>query len=46
MRLTDTEIEAPGSFYVTWHAERTLSAAAEALRDWLIEEAEAAPGHG
>lgn len=40
VRLTDVEIEAPGSFYVTWHAERTLSAPAQTLRDWLIEEAE------
>ena len=40
VRLTDVDIEAPGSFYVTWHAERSLSAPAQTLRDWLIEEAE------
>lgn len=30
------EIDAPGSFYLTWDANRALSAAASRLRDWLL----------
>ena len=36
-RLGQFEIDAPGSFYLTWEASRGLSAAAERLRDWLLE---------
>ena len=37
MRLGDFEIDAPGSFYLTWDGNRELSGAAERLRDWLLE---------
>ena len=35
VRLTNAQIDAPGAFYVTWDANRPLSAAARTLRDWL-----------
>jgi DNA-binding transcriptional LysR family regulator len=34
--LTDTEIAAPQSYFVTWSALRPLSTHAEVLRDWLL----------
>lgn len=37
LRLGGFEVDAPGSFYLTWDASRVLSAAAERLRDWLLE---------
>lgn len=39
VRLTKTDIEAPGSFYVTWDAQRPLSPAADTLRQWLTAQA-------
>lgn len=35
-RLTDVEIAAPQSYFVTWSAHRPLSRQAEILRDWLL----------
>lgn len=37
LRLGEFEIDAPGSFYLTWDASRPLSDAAGRLRDWLLE---------
>ena len=37
VRLTDLELPAPGSYYLTWNNNRTLSPAAESLRTWLRE---------
>lgn len=39
-RLTDLEMPAPGGYYLTWNEQRTLSPAAESLRNWLREIAE------
>ncbi|ODT17545.1 MAG: LysR family transcriptional regulator [Kaistia sp. SCN 65-12] len=39
VRLTDLEMPAPGGYYLTWNNNRTLSPAAERLRDWLREAA-------
>lgn len=36
LKLTDAEIAAPQSYYVTWTARRTLTSAATILRDWLL----------
>lgn len=36
LQLTDAEIRAPQSFFVTWSAHRPLSRQAEALKDWLL----------
>ena len=33
------EIEAPGAYYLTWNARRTLSDSALVLKDWLLETA-------
>jgi len=33
------EIDAPGSYYLTWNARRTLSDSALILRDWLLKTA-------
>ena len=41
-RFTGLVVPAPGGYYLTWSAERKLSAAAIALRDWLFEQARAA----
>ena len=38
VRLGNTEIEAPGAFYVTWNASRDLTPEAVALRDWLVTQ--------
>jgi len=37
VRLGDFEIAAPGSYYLTWDAQRSLPPAALCLRDWLLE---------
>ena len=37
MRIGELDIEAPGSYYLTWDPQRPLSESAECLRDWLIE---------
>ncbi|HKJ53095.1 MAG TPA: LysR substrate-binding domain-containing protein [Gammaproteobacteria bacterium] len=37
VRLGDFEIAAPGSYYLTWDAQRPLSNSASCLRDWLLE---------
>jgi len=37
-QLTEAEIAAPQSFYVTWSAARVLSRDAEILRDWLLTQ--------
>jgi len=37
LRLGKFEIDAPGSFYLTWDANRPLSDSARRLRDWLLE---------
>ncbi len=34
--ISDMEIPAPGSFYLSWGESRPLSEAARCLRDWLI----------
>ena len=36
VRISEMEIPAPGSFYLTWDATRPLSEAAQRLRDWLV----------
>jgi DNA-binding transcriptional LysR family regulator len=35
-QITDAEIAAPQSFFVTWSAHRPLSRQAEILKDWLL----------
>ena len=37
VRLGEFEIDAPGSFYLTWDEHRPLSDSARRLRDWLLE---------
>lgn len=37
VKITDLEVAAPGGYYLTWYDNRTLSPAAELLRDWLRE---------
>ncbi|MDX8479906.1 LysR substrate-binding domain-containing protein [Mesorhizobium sp. VK24D] len=37
VKITDLELEAPGGYYLTWYDNRTLSPAAEILREWLRE---------
>ena len=36
-RIGQVETDAPGSFYLTWDANRALSESAARLRDWLLE---------
>ena len=36
-RIGKREIAAPGSYYLTWDENRPLSAAAERLREWLLD---------
>ena len=36
VQLTDAEITAPQSYFVTWSARRPLSHQASILRDWLL----------
>jgi LysR family glycine cleavage system transcriptional activator len=36
-RIGSMEIEAPGSYYLTWAENRPLSQSASWLRDWLVE---------
>lgn len=38
-RFGDLEIDAPGSYYLTWNQNHVLSESAVALKDWLIETA-------
>ena len=38
VRVTDAEIDAPQSFYVTHSAKRPLSRHAEVLKDWLLKQ--------
>lgn len=38
-RFGELEIEAPGSYYVTWNRSHNLSDAAVTLKDWLVETA-------
>lgn len=40
VRLTDLEIAAPGSFYVTTNSNRSLTGPGQLLLDWLIETAQ------
>lgn len=37
VRLGDLEMKAPGSYYLTWDNNRTLSEQAKILSDWLVE---------
>lgn len=37
VRFGSLEIEAPGSYYLTWDENRSLSDSAQRLRDWLLE---------
>jgi LysR family glycine cleavage system transcriptional activator len=37
-QVTDAEIDAPQSFYVTWSGKRPLSQDAEILRDWMLAQ--------
>ncbi|NEY91980.1 LysR substrate-binding domain-containing protein [Tabrizicola oligotrophica] len=37
-KVTQTEIDDPNAFYVTWNDRRTLSAEATILRDWLLAQ--------
>jgi LysR family glycine cleavage system transcriptional activator len=37
VRLGNLEIQAPGSFYLTWDVDRPLSVQADTLRQWLLE---------
>ena len=41
VRFGALEIEAPGSYYLTWNENRALSPAAETLRSWLLDTAHA-----
>lgn len=41
VRLTELVFRAPGTYYLTWHRGRALSPAAELLREWVHEQAEA-----
>ncbi len=36
VRLTDYEMDAPQSFYLTWSTKHALSPEAETLKDWLL----------
>jgi DNA-binding transcriptional LysR family regulator len=36
VRFTDLEIPAPGSYYLSWNANRAASPAVGTLRDWLV----------
>ena len=45
VRLTDLEITAPGSFYVTTNANRNLTRHGQILLDWLLETAAEATNH-
>lgn len=36
VQVTDAEIAAPGSYFVTWSARRPLSPEAALLKDWLL----------
>jgi LysR family glycine cleavage system transcriptional activator len=46
--FTDLEVPAPGSYYLSWNANRTANHAVGTLRDWLVaatrEDAPEAPG--
>ncbi len=44
VRFGSLEIDAPGGYYLTWNARRTLSDAALALKDWLLETARSQDG--
>jgi len=37
VRFGALEIDAPGSYYLTWDENRSLSDSAKRLRDWLLE---------
>ena len=37
VRIGNMEIEAPGSYYLTWDENRGLSDAARRLHDWLLQ---------
>lgn len=37
VRMGEWEMKAPGSYYLTWDENRSLSDAAEQLRNWLVE---------
>ena len=37
VKITELELAAPGGYYLTWYENRTLSPAAELLREWLRE---------
>lgn len=39
VRFGELVIDAPGAYYLTWNARRTLSPAALALKDWLLAAA-------
>jgi LysR family glycine cleavage system transcriptional activator len=39
VRFTDLCLPAPGSYYLTWNDNRTMSPAAKTLQNWLINEA-------
>ena len=40
VKLTDLEMDAPGSYYLTWNDNREPTPASETLRKWLLEMAE------
>ncbi|WP_282605459.1 LysR substrate-binding domain-containing protein [Pelagibius sp. Alg239-R121] len=44
VRLTDLEVAAPGSFYVTTNANRNLTTHGQILLDWLVETAQQPTG--
>ena len=37
VRLGTLEMRAPGSFYLSWQANRSLSEEADLLRKWLLK---------
>lgn len=41
-RFTTVSMPAPGSYYLTWNRNRSLSDAGRVLREWLLAEAEKA----
>ncbi|MEO4042873.1 LysR substrate-binding domain-containing protein [Hoeflea sp. CAU 1731] len=37
--ITDASVDAPSAYYLTWNSDRTLSAAEELTRNWLVDAA-------
>jgi LysR family glycine cleavage system transcriptional activator len=46
VRFGALEIDAPGAYYLTWNARRTLSDSALVLKDWLLQTARSCEAEG